>query len=395
MRYDYQSVMVQHKLSAFLLLITSLYFLGCSSPNETTDRPGSPKPATVTSTVPSPLDIHYAQGFNISYRDGYKLLSVINATDTTRYALAPQGAPLPDHVPTATTVIRTPIQRLVVTSTTHLGLVDFLQAEDRLVGIDNADWVYSKNIRERVANGQIQQVGVGGELNWESILALSPDLVMVSGMPGVGLGRYQTLQDAGIPVIINSEWMEPTPLGKAEWVKLLAVLLNQEALVQEKFAQVVTAYDSVAALARTVKQKPLVVTGAPYQGAWFVPGGHSFLGKLLQDAGATWPWEQDTSATSISVAFETIYPYGLRADYWLHPGQGQDRSALQAQDERLADFQPYQQGTIYNNDRRSKGLSNDYYESGVVHPEVVLADMIEIFHHDLLDHKLYYYQKLE
>lgn len=394
MRYVDQSVM-RRQLSIFLLSISSLYFLSCSSPNETTDRSGSPEPATVVSTALVLLDIHYAQGFNISYRDDYKLLSVINATDTTYYALVSQGAPLPDHLPTPATIIRTPIQRLVTTSTTHLGLVEFLQAEDRVVGIDDVDLVYSADIRERVADGQIQEVGVGGELNWESILALSPDLVMVSGMPGVGLGRYQTLQDAGIPVIINSEWMEPTPLGKAEWVKLLAVLLDQEALVQEQFAQVVTAYDSVAALARAVRQKPLVITGAPYQGAWFVPGAHSFLGSMLHDAGATWPWKQDTSAVSINVAFETIYPYALRADYWLHPGQMPDRAALKAQDERLADFLPYQQGTIYNNNRRSKGLSNDYYESGVMHPHVVLADLIEIFHPDLLDHELYYYQKLE
>ena len=251
------------------------------------------------------------------------------------------------------------------------------------MGIDDVDLVYSADIRERVARGQIQEIGVGGELNWESILALSPDLVMVSGMPGVGLGRYQTLQDAGIPVIINSEWMEPTPLGKAEWVKLLAVLLDQEASVHERFAAVVSAYDSVTALAQAARQKPLVITGAPYQGAWFVPGAHSFLGSMLHDAGATWPWEQDSSAVSINVAFEALYPYGLRADYWLHPGQMPDRAALPAQDERLTDFRPYQQNKIYNNDRRSKGLSNDYYESGVMHPEVVLADMITIFHPEL------------
>ena len=377
--------------------ILCLATASCSSPrtDETTSKP-------VATTLPNDtVDVRYAQGFTVNYNSSYPTLLIHGPTDTTRYVLLPRGASLPDTLSPTTPMIRTPVQRIVTTSTTHLGLVELLDARGRLVGIGQADQVYDEDIRQRVRQGQIQEVGTEGALNIELILSLQPDLVMVSAMPGVAtpgirLQQYQPLLNAGIPVIVNAEWMEASPLGKAEWVKLLAVLLQQESLANQRFEAIASTYDSITQRIQHIAQKPLVITGSPFQGTWYVPGRNSYVGQLLRDAHATWPWEQDTSAISFNVALETLYPYGLKADYWIHPGLHQQLSTLAEQDERLTAFQPYQQGKVYNHYRRvSAQGANDYYESGAVRPDLVLADLVEIFHPEVLEHTLYYYQKLE
>lgn len=199
--------------------------LGCTSPQATENVPrAAPSSAT------EPVAIQYAQGFTVDYDQPYPVLLLYGTTDTIRYALLPAGATRPENLSPTIPVIRTPVQRIVTTSTTHLGLIELLDARDRLTGIGQANHVYDQDIHRRVQQGAIQEVGTDGSLNVELVLSLQPDLVMVSATPGVGWQQYQPLLNAGIPVIVNAEWMEATPLGKAEWVKLLAVLLQRESL---------------------------------------------------------------------------------------------------------------------------------------------------------------------
>ena len=373
-----------------MLLACTALLTHCSpsQPSESSSLPGR---ATSTDTV----RVQYAQGFGIDYPEVYPLLSVYGSADTVQYALLTTDASASAALSPKFIPIRTPVQRLVVTSTTHLGLVELLDARDCLIGIGQADYVYDADIRRRVERGQIQEVAVGGNLNVESVLALQPDLVMVSADPS-GTASYQPLINAGIPVIVNAEWQEASPLGKAEWVKLLAVLLGKESVANERFGTIATAYDSLAQRVPQSAEPPRVITGSPFQGAWYVPGHHSYVGQLLRDARATWFGEHDSAAVSFNVSLETLYPYGRRADYWINPGTYLRRSELGEQDERLTVFLPYRRGEVYAHNRRvSDSGGNDYYESGAVRPDLVLADLIEIFHPDVLDHSLYYYRKLE
>ncbi|MGB3849846.1 MAG: ABC transporter substrate-binding protein [Tunicatimonas sp.] len=383
-RYRLRPFLV-HSLAAGALLLSY-----CSAPH-----PTSTPPAAANQPIDT-VRIHHARGFSLRYAAAYPLLQRYGTTDTTRYWLLPHGQTRPDTLPPTDKVIHVPVQRLVVTSTTHLGLVELLDARDHLVGIGQAKYVYDTAIRRRAARGELQEVSVGGSLNLESVLALQPDLVMVSASPGAAVSQYQPLVDAGIPVVVNAEWQEASPLGKAEWVKLLAVLLGKESVANQRFAQITTTYDSLKQRVPTTAATPRVITGSPFQGAWYVPGRNSYVGQLLRDARATWPGENDTSAVSYNVALETLYPYGLRADYWINPGMYRQRSELREKDERLAAFLPYRRGEVYAHTRRvSDSGGNDYYESGAVRPDLVLADLIEILHPEVLDHSLYYYRKLE
>ena len=364
-------------------------FIRCSAPQPTE----APLPTATQST--DTIGVQYARGFSVSYEQAYPVLRIHSSADTTRYLLLPRDVPQPD-APPVDFVIRTPVERLVVTSTTHLGMVALLNIRDRLVGIGRTSHVYDSAVRARAAQGFVQEIGTEGNVNTELVLSLQPDLVLVSAMPNEGLSPYQSLLNAGIPVIAIAEWQEAHPLGKAEWVKLLAVLTQQEDVAERRFGDIASAYDSIADRAQQAATPPAVITGSPFQGAWYVPGRNSYVGQLLRDAHATWPGEDNTSAVSLPMSLETVYPFGLRADFWVNVGLQKDLNSLGEQDERLTDFRPFQQQTVYNYFRRTSELGgSDYYESGTVRPDRVLADLVEIFHPDVLDHSLYYYQKLE
>jgi len=381
-----------------VLCIFLFLFSGCQPTDEKAQNDrhvrGTPSP---TQSGTDEVAINYAQGFDVRYFEDYKLLQLFQASDTTHYLLLPQGTGRPSSYPEAQ-VIRIPVGKLVALSTTHIALADFADADSIIIGLDNPAYVYDPEVRARVDSGEITAVGEGGSLNQEMVVALQPDLLMVSGMPGTDLQKYQSIFSSGIPVIINTEWMEQTPLGKAEWVKLIAALTNREALVSAKYDMLVDEYQRIATLTDELQQRPSILSGSPFQGSWYVPGAKSYRAELYREAGAEWPWSGDSSEVSIPIAFENMYAHGLEAEYWLNPGMVNSLEELVAKDERFADFRSFQQRKVYNNNRRMTpdGRGNDFFESGMVNPHRVLADLTYILHPNLLPgHEMYYYQKLD
>lgn len=345
------------------------------------------------------VQAQYAEGFQISYHENYKLLEILkpfqNQTDTLRYSLVPRA--LTEKVDVKNTKeIPIPVRSLIATSTTHIGLIQMLGAEEVITGIAGPGYVYNKKINKRLEEDRIVSLSQG-ELNKEKVLAMNPDLLMISGGQSSQFDNYQVLMDSGISVLVNSEWLETNPLGKAEWVKVMAALLNKEQLARERFNAVIKKYNALKAITDTVNEKPLVINNMPYKGAWFVPSGDSYMARFLKDAAADYPWYDSEKTGALRKDFEVVYEVGLKADVWLNPGTAVTREDILAKDSRFKAFKPFENGRIYNNNRRKKKSGgNDFWESGVVHPEIILADLIKIFHPELLpDHQLYYYQKVE
>ncbi len=185
-------------------------------------------------------------------------------TQPTTYHFC-KGQSDPRHIPMPR-LSAYPIGKLVALSTTHIALADFADADSIIIGLDNPAYVYDPEVRARFASGKITAVGGGGILNQEMVVALQPDLLMVSGMPGTYLQKYQSLISSGIPVLINTEWMEQTPLDKAEWVKLMAALTNREALVSTKYDTLTAEYQRITALTNELEQRPSILSGSPFQG---------------------------------------------------------------------------------------------------------------------------------
>jgi iron complex transport system substrate-binding protein len=389
------------------LLLNSLASLGQAAapsatapPKTTAPRAAKPKPAPVAA-VRGRTTVDFAKGFTISYVPGGKLLTILSPfeqkTTATRYLLVPRGAARPAGYAGAI-VIETPIRTLVGLSSMHVALVDFLGAADVLVGLGSLKYASASRVRQRIAAGKIIEAGQGKELHNEQLIVQHPDLVMATGWPGEGLTHYQTLQAAGVPVMINSEWVESTPLARAEWVKVMAALLNKEDLVNQKFGQVVRDYQRLAALGHRAAKKPSVVVGLPFKDVWHVPDADSYMAQFLRDAGTTYQWDKTKSPQgSLPLSFETVAPVALAADYWLQTGSASTKAEIVAQDARYAAFGPFKSGHLYNNNRRTNAQgSNDYWESGAVRPDLVLSDLIRILHPELLPTwQLYYYQPVK
>jgi len=285
---------------------------------------------------------------------------------------------------------------MIATSTTHVGVAEMLNASDIIKGMVGAKYVYNSNIRQKLDQGEIASFPMGA-FNKEEALNMQPDLLMISGGQASQFDNYKILIDAGINVLVNSEWLETTPLGKAEWVKVLGALLNREKLANQKFSAVAKRYKKLKSSVNDIQQKPLVITNMPYKGAWFVPGGGSYNATILRDAGADYPWSESKDTGGMRKDFEVVYRIGLKADVWINPGDAKTKEDLLAKDSRFKDFKPFKTGEIYNNNRRmSPSGGNDFWESGVVHPERILADLIKIFHPDVIpDHQFYYYRKVK
>ena len=343
--------------------------------------------------------IKYAQGFTIEYHDGYKLVRILDResgkSDTLEYLLVQRGQAIPSGHPQAK-VIPIPVTSIVAMSSMHIGIADFAGVAGRITGLGSLQYVNSPIVRANIKAGKTVQVGMEGNMNNELIISMHPDLVMASSNPDASTGQYKVLMQAGIPVVMNAEWLESTPMGRAEWVKLMAALVNKEEIVNKKFDSVAKAYSELVQLGSKATTHPRVIIGMPYKGTWFLPSGDSYMTHFIKDAGGDYKWADNKGTGSLALSFEAAAPEALTADYWMNIGFVDSRQDILSKDTRYAGFKSFKTGQLYNNNKRTNDLgSNDYWESGAVNPHVVLEDMISILHPGLLPgHTLIYYKQL-
>jgi iron complex transport system substrate-binding protein len=350
---------------------------------------------------PEKVKLAHAKGFTIAYHDHFKVVKIMSpfekSTDTLTYILVQRGTPRPIGYKDSQ-VIEIPVRSMVAMSSLHIGLVGFLGCEDILTGMGNLKYVSSPKVLDRIKSGKISEVGKDQGLNEEVLIAMHPDLIMATGSPVSKVSRYESLHQAGIPVMVNSEWVETTPLGRAEWVKLLAALINKEKEVNRKFAKVEDEYQKLVRLTSKVAIRPTIITGMNSKDAWYVPNGDSYVNRFFQDAGASYHWKNTKATGSLPLSFETVYPIALQADFWLNVSIGnvQTKKDVIGRDVRYADFKSFKTNHIYSyNNRMNAQGANDYWESGAVNPHLVLADLICILHPELLPkHELIYYKSI-
>jgi iron complex transport system substrate-binding protein len=275
-------------------------------------------------------------------------------------------------------------------------MADFAESPNVLTGLASSKYVSSPKVRANIKAGRVVEVGEEGTINSEVIIATKPDLVMAMGNPTASFSKYQNLLNAGIPVVLVSEWLEHSPLGRAEWVKLMAALVNKEALVNTKFARIEKEYARLAKIGRSSLRKPSIIVGMPYKGSWFVPDGTSYMTQFFKDAGASYNWYDTKGTGSMGLNFESVAPVALKADYWINFGIANTKTDISTLDERYTYFKPFKNNTIYNFNKRVNDIgSNDYWESGVVNPHLVLSDLIKILHPEALPkHELIYYKQI-
>lgn len=344
-------------------------------------------------------ELKYAKGFAIDYYEGYKIVSIYSGigptADTTEYVLLAKGAKAPEGY-TKAQLITIPVRSIVAMSSTHVAQADFAGVAGTIVGLGSFKYITSPVVRKNIAAGKVKDVGVDGTMNDEMLISMKPGLVIVMGNPDARFSKYETLTNAGVSVMLNSEWLETTPLGRAEWVKVMAALTNKEEPVSRKFNAIEKEYKRLAQIGRNAKTKPSVISGMPYKGVWNVPDGDSYMARFFKDAGTNYKWSSTKGKGSLALNFETVAPEALKADFWLNAGYVDSKKDIRAIDARYADFRPFKTGKVFNFNKRLNDLgANDYWESGAVSPHLILADLIKILHPELLPgHQLFYYKQL-
>ena len=389
--------MITRKAIFICSVWTGILFLAACQP----DLYSSRNPIHQLAELPvRKADLKYAKGFSITYYKTFKQVNVYNyegkRIDTAQYLLIKRGSPIPDGFPKAQ-VIEIPVRSIIGMSSMHVALINFADADGILTGLGNLKYASSVKVRKYINAGKIKEVGQETNLNNEMVLTMHPDVLMAVGNVSSKINRFKILTDAGIPVIQNSEYLESTPLGRAEWVKLMAALVDKEGLVNKKFDAIVLEYNKLVQLAKKAVGKPRVITTMPVKGTWYVPEGNSYLSHFLQDAGGTIKWADTKGIGTLPLSFELVAPEALNADFWLNIGYVNSKAEMTARDERFADFGPFKNGNVYNyNKKINDAGANDYWESGAVNPQIVLSDLIKILHPELLPHhQLVYYQQLK
>ncbi len=389
-------------LSSPLLVQISLILALCFTAVACRQSSPTVKSSQTSEKESQPFDstqIKHAKGFNIKYFSRYKLLQIFNKsgrkTDTLNYALVPLGNSAPKGFQ-KWQIIEIPVKSLIGMSSLQIAMADFAESPDVLTGLASSKYVSSSKVRANIKAGKVLEVGEEGTINSEIIIATKPGLVLATGNPTASFSKYQNLLNAGIPVVLVSEWLEHSPLGRAEWVKLMAALVNKEALVNSKFAKIEKEYARLAKIGRSASRKPSIIVGMPFKGSWFVPDGTSFMTQFFKDAGASYNWYDTNGTGSMGLSFESVAPVALKADYWINSGIANTKADISTLDERYTYFKPFKNNTIYNFNKRVNDIgSNDYWESGVVNPHLVLSDLIRILHPEALPkHELIYYKQI-
>lgn len=339
----------------------------------------------------------YAEGFRMEYKSGFVLVDIQDPqnkqSSTYHFALVPRGSK-PDGIPAEYTSIDVPVRSVICMTSLQLSNFIKLDALNRVVGITSTRHLFNPEMNRRLDEGKTVKIGIEGNFNNEAVMSMNPDLILISPYKR---GGYDVLKDVGIPLIPHLGYKETTPLGQAEWIKFVGVLCGLEKEANERFAAIERRYNELKALTAEgkVAHRPVVFSGELRGGNWYAVGGKSFLAQLFKDAGADYFLKQDERSGGVMLDFETVYNQADNADYWRivnsYPGEF-SYDALRDQDERYADFKAFRERhIIYCNMK-----TTPFYEEMPTAPEVILADLLHIFHPDLLpEHTPVFYHLLK
>ena len=344
--------------------------------------------------------ITHAKGFDIVEEKGNKKLIIKsayqNATEDATYPLS-KKIPSTALANTKLNTIQIPVKNIVVTSTTHIPMVELLQSENAIVGFPHGQYVSSERTRKLLDAGKIAEIGKENSLNTEILLDLQPELVVGYSVTSPDKS-LTTLQKAGINVIYNGDWLEETPLGKAEWIKFFGVLFDKEKQADSTFKAIETNYVNAKKTALLGLQKPTVLSGAIMsKDIWNLPAGESFVAQFLKDANLTYLWKDTKGKGSLSLSFESVFDKGANADIWIAPGYFTSKKQLLESNALYAKFKAFQDDNIYTPTTK-KGKSGGvlYYELATTRPDLVLKDLIKITNPALLpDYELVFFEKMK
>lgn len=337
----------------------------------------------------------YARLIHVERHDGYTLARVDNPWKVGKtlhtYVLVPNDAPLSQQLPQGT-VVRTPLRRSIIFTSVHAALADQLAAQKQVAGVADSKYIKVPFVIEGCADGTLVDCGDGMNPLVEKIIDAGADAILLS--PFENSGGYGRLEDVGIPLIECAEYMEQSPLARAEWMRFYGMLYGKEHEADSLFALVDSSYHALKTLAVTSHISRTVLMDKQTGSVWYVPGGRSTIGRMLDDAGAHYPFAQDEHSGSLPLPFETVLERSGDADVWLFRYDSQrpiTRQQLLAEQPGYSQLRPVHEDELYG----CNVATSMFYEESPFRPDLLLQDFIQILHPDLQGlPPLRYYKKL-
>lgn len=349
--------------------------------------------------IDSKNQIYYATGFSIANYDGYSVLKVSNpwpnATQSYTYILKEEFGKIPDSLNQFTTV-NVPIKSIVVTSTTHIPSLENLNAEETLVGFPNLNYISSEKVRDLIDAKKIKELGNNQTLNTEVLIDLQPDVIIGYGIDNNN-PTLDNLQKNGLKVVLNGDWNEQTPLGKAEWIKFFGALYGKQEEANEIFNKIEKDYLKTLEILKEVTTSPTILAGDMFEDKWYLPKGTSWGSQLLAQAKGNYLWKDTTGTGSLSLSFETVLEKAKDADLWITSGQFSSLKAMSDANVHYSEFKAYKTKNVYSFAGK-KGATGGilYYELAPNRPDIVLKDLVKILHPELLpSYETFFFEKLQ
>lgn len=382
-------------MKSTLLYIVAVVMIAASCGSQNTSRKEEGAADTRQSQGRVESEILYAKGFKvIQASDDVRLVEVSDPQEDGeeqkkyRYALVEKGGA--GKIPEGYTRIEVPISSAICMTALQLSNFTALDAHDVVKGITGTKNLYNEDILQRVNEGRIVKIGTEGNFDAEVVMMANPDVIFISPFKR---GGYEVIRETGITLVQHLGYKELDPLGQAEWIKFVAMFIGKEQEadsifrgIEERYKNIKTRVEKSLSLSSDSKRskQPTVFSGEMHGGNWYAVGGRSYLAQLFRDAGADYVLGDNENSGGVTIEFEKMYSLAAEADYWriLNSYHGTfSYDALRSSEPRNADFKAFKdRKVIYCNMR-----TTPYYEISPVQPDVVLSDLVAIFHPELVD----------
>ncbi|MBD5278256.1 MAG: ABC transporter substrate-binding protein [Bacteroides sp.] len=379
------------KLRYLPLLFAFALMFSCGGHRNQSESKGKTNADVDSASV---IAARYAKGFNVSYGDDITLLDINDPEnkESEQFHFALVDKEYKGDIPEGYTRLNIPIETAICM--TSLQLSNFLKLDipEKVVGITSTRHLHNEKMNRQLKDGKTHKIGIEGNFDNEVIMAINPDVIFISPFKR---GGYDAIRNVDIPMIPHLGYKELTPLGQAEWIKVIGLLTGNASLANSTFDGIESRYNGLKSKVDTVKNRPTVFSGEMRGGNWYAVGGKSFLAQLFRDAGGDYFLKDNNESGGVTLDYETVYTNAAHADYWriVNSFDGDySYNVLKEQDNRYTDFDAWKNhGVIYCNMKEVP-----FYESMPVEPEIVLADFIHVFHPEVLpDHKPEYYHILK
>ena len=345
------------------------------------------KQSTTAPTTTIKNEIEYSSNLAIYKYDGYSIVKVLNpwpdANKDFTYILKEKNTTVPDSLQKYTQ-LSVPLKSIVVTSTTNVPFLEMLQVEKSLVGFPHTNYVSSAKTRKLIDAGIVKNVGQNERLNMEKLIDLAPEAIVTFGVDNNN-PMIANLEKSGLNVIIQADWMEQSPLGKAEWIKLYAALFGKEKEGKILFDNIVKNYNQALQLVANQKAEATVLYGSMYQNQWFVAKGKSWVAQFMKDAKSNYLWADIEGSGSLGLSFEKILDKAKTAKVWIATSSFKNLKELADSNPHYNQFDAFATKNIYTFESKLGATGGTiYYELAPSRPDLVLKDYIKIFHPELL-----------